>query len=224
MKKLAQWILITGLLGSILAGCGTSQEAGTSTNGANPSQNEEQTNKNNDEQTTENGQAVEEEKNEDGIVRTPEQNIVYNLNGETKEETAFLKSSENQHYTMYVLPEFELTAEEPNKDVLYLGTNEQIFMRIEILPSDVDWKVLEESTKAQLEAVNEDVQTLEVPSDEFFKDSIIMETSIDNDIVTAYLIKNEKQPLKFTIFSQKDLNYKDPFIQMGKTIIMEQEK
>lgn len=220
MKKLSQWILITGLLGSILTGCGT-EEAGNSTNGTTPAQKEEQINK---KQNTENEQTVEEEKNEDGIVRATEQNIVYKLNSETKEETAFLKNSENQPYSMYVLPEFELTAEEPGKDVLFLGSNAQTFMRIELLPADIDWKVLEESTKAQLESINEDVQTLEAPSDEFFKDSIVMEASNDNDIVTAYIIKNEKQPLKLMIFSQKDLDYKDPFIQMGKTIVIEQEK
>lgn len=221
MKKLSQWILITGLLGSILTGCGA-KDAGNTTNETTLAQKEEQTNK--EQNTEKNVQNVEEEKNENTIVRKPEQNIVYQLNSETKEETAFLKNSENQPYSMYVLPEFELTSEEPGKDVLFLGSDAQTFMRIELLPTDIDWKVTEESTKAQLESINEDVQTLKAPSDEFFKNSIIMESSKDNDIVTAYIIKNEKQPLKLMIFSQKDLDYKDPFLQMGKTIVFEQEK
>ncbi|PAK74401.1 hypothetical protein, partial [Micrococcus luteus] len=71
----------------------------------------------------------------------------------TMEETAVLEKSDNQNYSMYVLPSYELTAEEPNKDVLYLTDNDQVFMRIELLPEDTDWEMAEENAKSQLTAV-----------------------------------------------------------------------
>ena len=42
-------------------------------------------------------------------------------------------------------------------------------MRIEILPGDSDQNTLKENTLAQLQAVNEDVQTLSPEANDFFK-------------------------------------------------------
>ncbi|MBU8877611.1 hypothetical protein BGM26_01240 [Bacillus sp. FJAT-29790] len=227
MKTLAKWMLITGLLGMILAGCGTSQTSGDSTNGTAPTNNVDDENQNADDQDAgesqgEKGNSEDNaEENKDGVVRILEQNIQYKVNGETKEETAFLKNNDNQHYSMYVLPDYELTAEEPNKDILFLAENDQVFMRIELLPDDVEWSLMEETTKSQLEAVNEEVETIEAPSDEFFQSATVMEASTDEETVTAYLIKNKKQPLKLTIFTKSNLDVKDAFVQMAKTIMKE---
>ncbi|WP_419392530.1 hypothetical protein [Cytobacillus praedii] len=226
MKMIAKWILLTGILGVILTGCGTSDDNNDGTNGAASSEDIEQVEQNENAATNNNGAdenqneetGLEEENTEDASPRNPEQTIKYKVNGETKEETAFLKESDNQNYSLYVLPEYELTAEEPNKDSLYLSENGQVFMRIEILPTDMQWDTIVENTKAQLAAVNEEVETVDVPSEDFFKDSIAMKSSTDEDIVTAYIIKNGEQPFKFTIFSKKDSDYSDAFLQMGKTI------
>lgn len=229
MKLLSKWILLFGLLGLILTGCGTSKVTDENTNGSNVSQNEEQGNQPEDDQSTdadqkddetnkENEQGTDENGNENG-VRAEEQKIDYHVNGEPKEDTAFLQESDNQHYSMYVLPGFELTPEEPNKDVVFLSENGHNFMRIELLPADVDWNSLIDNTKAQLEAVNSNVQTLEALDDDFYKDAVVMESTNNNDVVTAYLIKNNIQPLKLTIFSQKDMDYRDAFLKMGQTIL-----
>ncbi|MFO1445702.1 hypothetical protein KDN24_21385 [Bacillus sp. Bva_UNVM-123] len=225
MKLLSKWILLFGLFGFILSGCGTSNEAGNKANGTDATQNNEQTTQNGNEQTTDDGK-VDEQNNEgsqEETVRAEEQTIKYNVNGEAKEETALLQLSDNQHYSMYVLPDFELTAEEPNKDVVMLSKDGHHFMRIELIPKDNDWNSLQENTKAQLEAVNENVQTIETPKDEFFKDAVAMEVQSDNDVVTSYLVKNQEQQLKLTIFSQKDAEYKDAFLQMAKTIVKNEQ-
>lgn len=227
MKNLKKWMFVFGLLGLILSGCGTTDNNDKQANGSDQTQNEEINKEKQENQNTEDGQDAVEPKNDeqtkedDGVVRILEQNLQYSVNGEAKEETAFLKSSDNQLYSMYVLPEFELTAEEPQKDVLYLTENDHVFMRIELLPPDVQWDMVEENTKAQLQAVDETVQSIEVPSgDEFFKDAIAMESTNGDDVVTSYLIKNSNQPLKLTLFTKKDLDYKDAFVQMGKTILI----
>ncbi|WNS76972.1 hypothetical protein RRV45_08310 [Bacillus sp. DTU_2020_1000418_1_SI_GHA_SEK_038] len=226
MKHLKKWMFIFGLLGLILSGCGTSENKDDDANGSNQTQNEEINKESQENQNTDTEQEPVEQKNDEqtkedeGVVRILEQNLQYTLNDEAKEETAFLKSSDNQPYSMYVLPEFELTAEEPNKDVIYLTENDHIFMRIELLPEDVQWDMMEENTKAQLQAVDETIHPIEVPSgDEFFKDSIAMEASNGDDVVTSYLIKNSDQPIKLSLFTKKNLDYKDAFLQMGKTIL-----
>ena len=226
MKYFKKWMFVFGLLGLILSGCGTSDNNEDQTNGSNQTQNEEINKERQENQDSENNQGTvepnndEQTKEDDGVVRILEQNLQYTVNGEAKEETAFLKSSDNQPYSIYVLPEFELTAEEPNKDVVYLTENDHVFMRIELLPTDVQWDMMEENTKAQLQAVDETIHSIEVPSgDEFFKDSIAMEASNGDDVVTSYLFKNSNQPLKLTLFTKKDLDYKDAFLQMGKTIL-----
>ena len=45
--------------------------------------------------------------------------ISYSYNGESEEETAIWTKSDNQAFGLYILPTYELTAEEPNKDILY---------------------------------------------------------------------------------------------------------
>ena len=220
MKMLSKWIMLVGLSVLILTGCGTSKVTDEIANGSNVSQNEDQGKQTEDEQSTDAGQQDDEtsQNNENG-VRAESQEIEYHINGETKKETASLQNSDNQHYSLYVLPEYELTPEEPNKDVVFISNNGDIFMRIELLPSDVDWNFLTDNTKAQLEAVNSNVLTLEAPDDDFYKNAIVMEATSNNDVVTSYLIKHDTQPLKLTIFSQKDKDYRDAFLKMGKTIV-----
>ncbi|KQL18894.1 hypothetical protein [Cytobacillus solani] len=225
MKIIAKWFLLTGILGVILTGCGTSEDNNNGSNGATSTedveqveQNENQATNNNESDENQNAESGLDENNEGVSSRSSEQKLQYQENGEKKEETAILKESDNQNYSLYVLPGYELTAEEPNKDSLYLSEDGQVFMRIEMLPTDMQWDTIVENTKAQLAAVNEEVETIEVPSEDFFKDSIAMETSTDEDIVTAYMIKNVEKPFKFTIFTKKDSDYKDAFLQMGKTI------
>jgi len=228
MKKIANWIMIAGLLGIITTGCGTSQNAEEPQNGSAPSQNEEQADQNNqntenpadetaDDASENNDQNAEEAK--DNETRGSEQSIQYQLNGETKEATATLQTSDNLHYSMYVLPEFELTAEEPNQDVVYLTEDGNTFMRIQYLSPDTDWKMAEETMKTQLASLNEEVETIQVPDDEFFKDCTAMKASKNGEIMTGYLIKNAKQPMQLTIFTNEEADYSDAFVQMGKTII-----
>lgn len=226
MKIIAKWFLFTSIIGVILTGCGTNEDNNNGSNGDTSSEKVEQVEQNGKDATNKNEadknkdtEIGSENNNEDKGSRSSEQKLQYQVNGETKEETAYLKESDNQNYSLYVLPEYELTAEEPNKDSLYLSENGEVFMRIEMLPTDMQWESIVENAKVQLAAINEEVETIDVPSEDFFKDSFAIETSMDADIVTAYVIKNEGQPFKLTIFSKNDSDYKDAFLQMAKTIV-----
>jgi hypothetical protein len=204
----------------ILSGCGS---AASSKDNANDDENlqqpatEEQ--EQNHDSSNHNGEKNSAEK-ENGVVRILEQNIQYKVNGKTKEETAFLKYNENKDYSMYVLPEYELTAEEPFKDVLYLTENAEVFMRIEMIPEDAEWKTITDTTKAQLQAVSDDIKTLE---DTVFDNSTVMEASSNGETVTAYLINNPDFPLKLTMYTKDDADHRDAFLQMAKTIMKEKK-
>ena len=200
-----------------IAGCGSTDVKNSADSAAKPTAATENT----DQEQKNNGQEQTETKNEEGIIRILEQNLQYTINGEQKEQTAFLKYNDNQNYSMYVLPEYELTAEEPNKDVIFWSEDDSIFMRIELLPADVDWSLMEENTQAQLTAVNPEVTQIDVPEDPFFENSWALETKSGEEVVTSYLIKNEKQPLKLTLFTKENADHKDPFIEMSKTILKE---
>jgi hypothetical protein len=143
--------------------------------------------------------------------------ISYSYNGESKQENAIWTKSDNQTFGLYILPTYELSAEEPNKDVLYYKEDDYHFMRIEILPGDSDQNSLKETTLAQLQAVNEDVQTLS-PEANDIQNATIMQAKKDNEIVTAYLIEQEDKFIKLTIFTNEQENHQDAFVQMAKNL------
>ena len=244
MRKVS--FLFTGALMSmiILTGCGTSDKEDTA-NDSKPQETEnnqssEETKNgsstdssketdsaadSNDTDSTETADEKEkdaaEEKgegSENEKVRILEQNIDYSVNGENKQNTAFLTTSDNQHFTMFVLPEYELSAEEPMKDVLLLSGKEDVFMRIEILPADINWDETEENAKAQLGSVSESVETLN--AGEFsIPNGSIFEAVNGNDVVTSVLIKDKSNPVRLTLFTTKDEDHRDAFIKMASTII-----
>lgn len=243
MRKIS--FLFTGALLSmiILTGCGTSDKEDTANdskpqetennpsseepkNGSSPdSSNESDSSADSNETDSSDTTAEKEEDAKEKVedpekdkVRILEQNIDYSVNGESKQNTAFLTTSDNQHFTMFVLPEYELSAEEPMKDVLLLTGKEDVFMRIEILPADINWDETEENVKAQLGSVSESVETLN--AGEFsLPNGSILEAKNGNDVVTSVLIKDKSNPVRLTLFTTKDDDHRDAFIKMGSTII-----
>ncbi|MEW8986277.1 MAG: hypothetical protein AB2401_04600 [Bacillus sp. (in: firmicutes)] len=212
MNKLLKPLALIGLSSIIIAGCGSAEES-KSTDKAPAAQPAAAPEKN-----EENHQ---EENNEEGLIRIMEQNISYTVGGEQKEQTAFLKYNDNQNYSMYVLPEYELTAEEPNKDVLMWTEDDSVFMRIELLPADAEWSLVEENSKAQLAAVGPEVKEVQTPEDPFFNNAWAMETQSGSDIVTTYIIKDEVQPLKLTLFTKDGADHRSAFLEMAQTIMKE---
>ncbi|UII57189.1 hypothetical protein LS684_07035 [Cytobacillus spongiae] len=216
MNTIKNFLLILGLFSVVLTGCGTKEANNEQTNGTEVKVEE------NDKQEEAKEETEDNSSENEPIVRILEQNMTYTVNGQTKEETAFLKNSENQNYSMYVLPDYELTAEEPYKDSLYLTENDRIFMRIELLPDDMDLESAKDNMNTQLAAVNENVSELEPPTDEFFTDAIVYEATDGQDIVTGYLVQHDDISLKLTMFTSVENNHKETFLQMAKTILPKQ--
>lgn len=145
---------------------------------------------------------------------TNEKTLQYVFNKENKEESALLKTSDNQPFSLYVLPKFELSAEEPGKDVVLLSENDRIFMRIELLPTDVDWVKTEKDAKAFLNAISDSITDPGLSID----NGSSYEVTSKNDVVTVALLKSDKAPVRITMFTTKDADYRDAFLQMAKTV------
>ncbi|SFA77030.1 MULTISPECIES: hypothetical protein [unclassified Bacillus (in: firmicutes)] len=217
MKNIFKLMVLTSMLTLFLAGCGSNEEKANQTNGSGNTGNEEkQSEENNDNEKADDKQ---EKVPEGDVVRILEQNLTYTVNGEQKEDTAFLKYNDQQNYSMYVLPEYELTSEEPGKEILFFKTDDSVFMRIELLPAETEWTTVKDTTKSQLQAVSSEVTTPALPDDDFFKDATVMETSTESETVTAYLIDHGDMKMKLTLFSKKDADHRSPFIEMAKTIL-----
>ncbi len=216
MKCINLYITI-GLLAAVLTACGTGETSlEEAKNGTSPQQENVET-----EEDSFQEENNEETDSSDTKIRLLEHNLTFTLNGETKEQTAFLKHSDNQGYSMYILPDFELTAEEPNKDVVMHSNNGEIFMRIEILPKDVDWDSTEQTAVEQLQAVASEVNEIKPPELEFFADCKVYEARVNEEVITSYLVKNNEGVIKLTSFSKESLDYRDSFIKMAETIVNE---
>lgn len=200
----------------LLAGCGTAND---DTVKENQSTNESQTNtaqteETNTTETQGNAQTEEAATQEQASEKANEKTLTYKFNNETKTGTAVLKTSDNQPYSIYLLPEFELSGEEPGKDVVLFSGNDSIFMRIELLPDDVDWAATEENVKAQIGAVSETVSDPGLA----IENGVAYEAMANNEVVTGVLLKNEKAPVRLTLFTTKDADYRHAFLEMAKTI------
>ncbi|RRN67430.1 hypothetical protein EI200_22855 [Peribacillus simplex] len=148
-------------------------------------------------------------------VRLMEQNLQYTSNGKAIEKTAFLKRSDNQPFSLYVLQQFKLSAEEPGKDIIFLTEDDSIYMRIELLTADVNWDEVEENVHTQLKSHSKTIRdpALDIENGAGF------EVESGDDVITSILLKDEKAPVRLTIFTKKDMDFRDAFLEMAKTLM-----
>jgi hypothetical protein len=156
------------------------------------------------------------------LVRILEQNLSYKINNNIYEKTAFLKYNDNQNYSIYVLPGYELIVDEPTQDLLYFADDEAISMRIELLSDNVDWESLKKTTYAELSSLhNTDRVKTSFLKDNYFKDLTVQEIRMEDDIVTTYFINHSEIKLKLTMNTKTKEDHRDAFFQMAKTIMKE---
>ncbi|HEY4552294.1 MAG TPA: hypothetical protein VIG80_03805 [Bacillaceae bacterium] len=224
MMQWTKWLSIALISVLLLAACGTSGK--DNTNGSENSQPKEnntgetgKTEKTQKEEPAASEKQPGNEKEDTEKIRLMEQNLSYKAGGEAKEETAFLKESDNQDYSMYVLPNYVLTGEEPNKDVLYYKEEDSHFMRIELLPSEISLEEAVTTAKEQLEAVDSKVEKGSAPEGHtWLSEAEIYTAQNGKDRVTAYLVKKEDWLLKLTVFTKLEDSHEDAFVKMAETI------
>ncbi|PLT28942.1 hypothetical protein [Peribacillus deserti] len=216
MLKFSKILLGTGILALSLAGCGTAEQESSAPKKETAEHKDHNAGK--PSQDTKKNPATEPASSEkQNTMRVMEQNLQYKMNGADKQETAFLKNSDNQHFSMYVLPGYELSAEEPGKDIVFLKDQDSVYMRIELLSNPV-WQEEEEMAKAQLMAVSDKISTPALPNFDV-KNAAAFEASNDEENVTVVIIKDTNNPVKLTMFTNKDQDHRSAMLEMAKTIL-----
>lgn len=223
MKKLLHLFSYTFLLFILLAGCGSTSEKPTGNEQINKSDNPSANTNNNSEE--DNDQIKENEINSNETenekeIRSKEKKIISKgIDGKETESTAQLTESDIQNYSMYVLTGFELTGEEPHKDVLYSTENDSHFMRIELLPVETNMEDAIHTIKEQLTAVSNEVNEVQTKDrSDWLKNAYIYKTENKEESVSAFLIKQNDWLLKLTIFTTLNEDFEDPFLKMAETI------
>lgn len=132
-----------------------------------------------------------------------------------------LTQSDGQNFEMHVLEGYELTAEEPKKDSLYVKDHPAVFMRIETFtPEETDFATAEETMVQTLQAVNPDEEAVEVTDFDGsgYTQSAAWKVPSSEGTVTGIVYEKDDLLVRLTIFDDNTVNATDDFIDMGKTI------
>ncbi|SFQ22701.1 hypothetical protein SAMN05421670_1423 [Psychrobacillus psychrotolerans] len=133
--------------------------------------------------------------------------------------------SDSNNYSITVLEGYELTAEEPNKDLLFNQENDLQSMRIETFsPEEITLEEIEENTMASLQASNESSTVTEITDDNMIPthDSIqnVSAHQIDttDGKVSGYVFERDGLLVKLTVFDTAATPALGKFVQMAETI------
>lgn len=209
-------------LSGLMAACG-SDESTEETNGTATSNTEQTETATSEETATEESteEATEEAPEEESAEDEPaeESTEAEEENPAATEGTPTV--SESQSYEIHLLSGYELTAEEPNKDVIYSTENDELFMRVETFkPEEADFAFADDSIQQTVKASNEGAEMTELPAfdDAEFKNSAVYEIPTENGKVTGAVFEKEGLIVKLTIFDLTDAGVTEEFLNMGKTI------
>lgn len=160
----------------------------------------------------------------DGNTGTPPKDAAEEATQEKTQESepaGTLIQSDGQNFEMHILEGYELTAEEPKKDSLYLKENPAAFMRIETFAlEETDFAAAEETMKQTLQAVNPDEDPAEVTDFDGsgYTQSAAYQVPSTEGTVTGIVYEKEDLLVRLTIFDDSSVNAIEDFIAMGKTI------
>ena len=167
--------------------------------------------------------AAEEQPAEEAVAAVPGETAVlsFTMGSADQEGEAVYTESPEQSYTVALLPGFELTSEEPNKDVLYWSENDAVFMRIETFaPGEIDFAFAADTLEQTLQAVNPEGEVTESdvidPAD--YANAEALEVQTENGKVTGVVYEKAGSIVRLTVYDTAEANATDAFITMAETI------
>lgn len=151
-----------------------------------------------------------------------------NSNGETNssEGNGTTIESDNQEYSITVLEGYELTAEEPNKDLLFNKEDEAQSMRIEVYnASEVNIADVTNELAETIKTSNSEGEVTEVtdnsliPSGKQMEDVKSFKADIpDGNTVYGYTFLQDGVGVKLTVFDTTESPAIEDFINMANSI------
>ena len=140
-------------------------------------------------------------------------------------EGAVETDSDEQDFKIQVLPAYELTSEEPGRDVLYLKEQEDKYMVIGTMSAaDTDFDKAVENMTETLAATSTDATPVELT------DAAQLPTNKDLEKVQAYRVTSAEGPITAMIYQKGDMvvrvmmydnndeSYYEEFLKMAETI------
>ncbi|PIC56208.1 hypothetical protein CSV80_12860 [Sporosarcina sp. P12(2017)] len=136
-------------------------------------------------------------------------------------------TSDEQDYSMMVLPGYTLTSEEPGRDSLYLEEDSEMFMRIETMPKDEESYTFDElyENMGELLMASSDGETPIEITDETDLPQADDIKSVKGAVVdstegyfTGYVIEREDKLIRVTIYAKEDNEHMEEFKDMAATI------
>lgn len=148
----------------------------------------------------------------------------------TKEQETVLQGtvtkSDAQNYSITVVDGFELTGEEPNKDLLFNTKNDAQSMRIETFnANEVDLNEVTSNLVETLKASNENGTLVEItnnsqlPIREFIQNPKGYQIDTPDGKVSGYTFEREGLIVKLTIFDTETDPSLETFVDMAETIM-----
>lgn len=220
MKKHWKVLSILGISVMLVSACGTEEDVEPETNQQGEEQKQPEDQQGSKDVTP---KPEEEEEIEKDVAnqRPAEKEMTYLHEGMEQVATGILYESTEQPFSLYTLPNYLASPEEPGKDIVLYDLNDKIYMQIEVQPEDVDWAVVEQQATDQLKSVNTDVQKSEATFiEKAFPNSKALYASNDEVIVHKLIVKaNAKQPnMMLTIHTTIEGDAMEPILAMAKTI------
>lgn len=133
--------------------------------------------------------------------------------------------SENQNYSITVVDNFELTSEEPNKDLIFNQENDLQSMRIETFdPNNGTLKDVTQNLVDTLQASNDSGTVVEItdqkliPTNESIEDAKAFQIDTSSGKVTGYTFVREGLIVKLTVFDTNESPALETFVKMAETI------
>ncbi|MGE7664183.1 hypothetical protein ACQKMN_00555 [Ureibacillus composti] len=219
MKKNMRFLATVVLSITLLVACNTAEEQPTNepTSDQTTADVEENTNTETSNELDTNAQ-----QNEPTDDANKANSLTYTSNGsEVTEETTEV-TSEQQNFTLQVIPGFTLTPEEPGKDLLYSEENDRISMRIEKVDKDqTSFEDLVGNTKETISAIGEYEN---FALDEYLNDDKVLInstafiTNIEAEKVIMVVFETEESLVRLTIYDEETEDLKEAMIKMGLTV------
>jgi len=139
---------------------------------------------------------------------------------------AKLTDSDEQSYTISVLPDYSLVSEEPGKDSLISANNEAVFMRIEtVVKEDSTYDYLAENMISVLEASGDGSAPIEVndeksiPTAEDIENAKVLAIKAETASITGIIFERKNMVVRLTIYDSPKEEYFEQFLRMAETIV-----
>ena len=139
---------------------------------------------------------------------------------QSQSEQSAPQQAKGQGYTVQLLADYELTEEEPNRDIVYPIDNEENFMRIEVGEAG-DYEYFVENTVEVLKASSNGQQPnemIDLPFDLNGEASTGYQVQTPSGIVSGFVVQKGNQLVRITMFDDANNSHFNAFGQIAQSI------